>query len=118
MVLVAKYADHLPLYRPEAIFSRAGLAIPHSTLAQLVGCCGVQLQPSPTGLVSGVNSGISNAQLLSSSPHIMLAVACGRCPLGYPQVRAQSLWVTNGKIPARLSGTCCKAVISVRSPLT
>ncbi len=27
-VLVAKYADHLPLYRQEAIFCRAGLTIP------------------------------------------------------------------------------------------
>ena len=44
-VLVAKYADHLPLYRQEAIFGRAGLAIPRSTLAQWVGYCGVQLQP-------------------------------------------------------------------------
>ncbi len=44
-VLVAKYADHLPLYRQEAIFGRAGLAIPRSTLAQWVGTCGVQLQP-------------------------------------------------------------------------
>ena len=31
-VLVAKHADHLPLYRQEAIFGRAGLAIPRSTL--------------------------------------------------------------------------------------
>ena len=44
-VLVAKYADHQPLYRQEAIFERAGLAIPRSTLAQWVGACGVQLQP-------------------------------------------------------------------------
>ena len=44
-VLVAKYPDHLPLYRQEAIFGRAGLAIPRSTLAQWVGSCGVQLQP-------------------------------------------------------------------------
>ena len=44
-VLVAKYADHLPLYRQEAIFGRAGLAIPRSTLAQWVGTCGVRLQP-------------------------------------------------------------------------
>jgi transposase len=44
-VLVAKYADHLPLYRQEAIFGRAGLAIPRSTLAAWVGSCGVQLQP-------------------------------------------------------------------------
>ena len=44
-VLVAKDADHLPLYRQEAIFERAGLAIPRSTLAQWVGTCGVGLQP-------------------------------------------------------------------------
>jgi transposase len=31
-VLVAKYADHLPLYRQESIFGRAGLAIARSTL--------------------------------------------------------------------------------------
>ena len=43
-VLVAKYLDHLPLYRQEAIFERAGLAIARSTLAQWVGECGVQLQ--------------------------------------------------------------------------
>jgi transposase len=44
-VLVAKYADHLPLYRQEAIFARAGFGIARSTLAQWVGACGVQLQP-------------------------------------------------------------------------
>ncbi|MDI1251610.1 IS66 family transposase [Thermomonas sp.] len=44
-VLVAKYADHLPLYRQENLFARAGLAIARSTLAHWVGQCGVQLQP-------------------------------------------------------------------------
>ena len=44
-VMVAKYADHLPLYRQEKIFGRAGLAIARSTLAQWVGQTGVQLQP-------------------------------------------------------------------------
>ncbi len=44
-VLVAKFADHLPLYRQEAIFGRAGLAIARSTLGSWVGSCGVQLQP-------------------------------------------------------------------------
>ena len=44
-VLVAKYLDHLPLYRQEQIFGRAGLAIPRSTLAAWVGASGVQLQP-------------------------------------------------------------------------
>jgi transposase len=44
-VLVAKFLDHLPLYRQERIFERAGLAIARSTLAQWVGECGAQLQP-------------------------------------------------------------------------
>ena len=44
-VLVAKFADHLPLYRQESIFGRAGLAIARSTLGAWVGSCGVQLQP-------------------------------------------------------------------------
>ena len=44
-VMIAKFADHLPLYRQESIFSRAGLAIPRSPLAQWIGMTGVQLQP-------------------------------------------------------------------------
>ena len=44
-VLVAKYADHLPLYRQEGIFARAGMSLSRSTLAQWVGTCGVQLHP-------------------------------------------------------------------------
>lgn len=44
-VLVAKYADHLPLYRQEGIFARAGLALPRSTLGDWVGVCGLRLQP-------------------------------------------------------------------------
>ena len=51
-VLVAKYLDHLPLYRQEAIFERAGLAIARSTLAAWVGECGVQLQPLVDALVA------------------------------------------------------------------
>jgi len=44
-VMVAKFSDHLPLYRQEKIFGLAGLAIPRSTLAQWAGQIGVQLQP-------------------------------------------------------------------------
>ncbi|MGY2222439.1 IS66 family transposase [Pseudomonas gingeri] len=44
-VMVAKFSDHLPLYRQEKIFGRAGFAIPRSTLAQWLGQTGVQLQP-------------------------------------------------------------------------
>jgi transposase len=44
-VLVAKFLDHMPLYRQEAVFQRAGHLIARSTLAQWVGECGAQLQP-------------------------------------------------------------------------
>lgn len=44
-LLIAKYADHLPLYRQAQIFERAGLAIPTSTLSQWVGVCGLRLSP-------------------------------------------------------------------------
>jgi len=44
-VLVSKYADHMPLYRQEQMFARAGFAIPRSSLGQWVGVCGVRLQP-------------------------------------------------------------------------
>jgi transposase len=40
-VLVAKYSDHLPLYRQETILGRSGYAIPRLSLAQWVGVCGV-----------------------------------------------------------------------------
>ncbi|WP_176026002.1 IS66 family transposase, partial [Robbsia andropogonis] len=49
-VLVAKYGDHLPLYRQEHIFERAGFAIPRSTMGAWIGACGVQLQPLVDGL--------------------------------------------------------------------
>jgi transposase len=44
-VLVAKFLDHMPLYRQESVFERAGHVIARSTLAQWVGECGAQLQP-------------------------------------------------------------------------
>jgi len=44
-VLVAKYADHQPLYRQEEIFGRAGFPIPRSTQGQWVGVSGVKLAP-------------------------------------------------------------------------
>lgn len=53
-VMVAKFADHLPLYRQEKIFARAGLGIPRSTLAQWVGTCGVRLQPLVDALRNAV----------------------------------------------------------------
>lgn len=41
--MIASFADHLPLYRQEAMFGRAGLANSGSPLTQWLGTCGVQL---------------------------------------------------------------------------
>jgi transposase len=44
-VVVAKHADHLPLYRQSQILARHGVRIERSTLAQWVGATAAELQP-------------------------------------------------------------------------
>ena len=80
-VLVAKYADHLPLYRQESIFGRAGLAIPRSTLAAWVGACGVQLQP----LVDALRRSLMRSRVLHAdeTPVAMLKPGNGKAHRAY-----------------------------------
>jgi transposase len=80
-VLVAKYADHQPLYRQEAIFERAGVAIPRSTLAQWVGACGVQLQV----LVDALRSTLLECSVLHAdeTPVAMLVPGKGKTHRAY-----------------------------------
>src|SRR6056297_3191585 len=44
-VLVSKYADHLPLYRQAQIYSRQGVVLDRSTLADWVGRAAFELRP-------------------------------------------------------------------------
>lgn len=44
-VLVAKYCDHLPLYRQSTIYAREGVELERSTLADWVGQCNALLRP-------------------------------------------------------------------------
>lgn len=44
-VVIGKYADHLPLYRQQAQYLRAGVELARSTLAEWVGAVGVVLEP-------------------------------------------------------------------------
>jgi transposase len=94
-VLVAKYADHLPLYRQESIFARSGLALPRSTLAQWVGQCGVQLQP----LVDALRAELLQHSVLHAdeTPVAMLKPGHGKthraylwsyCTTGYNHTKA------------------------------
>jgi len=80
-VLVAKYADHQPLYRQEGIFERAGLALPRSTLAQWVGICGVRLQP----LVEALKAALLERAVLHAdeTPVAMLAPGKGKTHRAY-----------------------------------
>ena len=80
-VLVAKYLDHLPLYRQEAIFERAGHAIARSTLAQWVGECGVQLQP----LVDALSAELLRQSVLHAdeTPVAMLKPGHGKTHRAY-----------------------------------
>ena len=42
-VAIAKYVDHLPLYRQEAIYARSDIALSRTTLAEWIGAVGVAL---------------------------------------------------------------------------
>jgi transposase len=44
-ILVAKYAEHQPLYRQCEIYRRSGVNMARATLAEWVGVCGVALAP-------------------------------------------------------------------------
>jgi transposase len=80
-VLVAKHADHLPLYRQEQIFGRAGLAIPRPTLAAWVGQCGAQLRP----LVDALKDELLSCAVLHAdeTPVAMLAPGSGKTHRAY-----------------------------------
>jgi transposase len=57
-VLVAKYADHLPLYRQSEIYARAGVELDRSTLADWVGQSARLLRP----LVDAVGTHVMTAE--------------------------------------------------------
>ena len=80
-VLVAKYADSLPLYRQEAIFGRAGVAIPRSTLGAWVGQCGARLQP----LVEALKAHLLSCAVVHAdeTPVAMLAPGSGKTHRAY-----------------------------------
>ena len=92
-VLVAKYADHLPLYRQEGIYARAGLAIPRSTLAQWVGACGVQLQP----LVEAMRRQLRAQPVLHAdeTPVAMLDPGAGKTRRAYLWTYCSTAWSPN-----------------------
>ncbi len=55
-VLVSKYADHLPLYRQAQIYSRQGVDLDRSTLADWVGRAAFELRPVHEALMANLKS--------------------------------------------------------------
>ncbi len=80
-VMIAKYADHLPLYRQSGIFERSGLAIPASTLGQWVGQTGVALQP----VVDALKETLLTQRILHAdeTPVAMLDPGAGKTKRAY-----------------------------------
>jgi transposase len=94
-VLVSKYADHLPLYRQQQIYARAGVNLPRSTLADWVGRCGVELTP----LVACLRNALKQHNVLHAdeTPVSMLAPGKKRTHTAY-------VWAYASTRYARLQG--------------
>lgn len=105
-VIAAKYADHLPLYRQEGIYRRAGVELPRTMLASCVADAAQLLDP----LVGALEQYVLTAKKLHAddTPAPVLAPGKGRTHTG-------RLWAyVRDDRPA--SGTDPPAVVSRYSP--
>lgn len=89
-VLIAKYQDHLPLYRQQTVFERAGHALSRSTLAQWVGECGVQLQPLVDALKAEVLT--QNVLHADETPVAMLKPGLKKTHKAYLWTYSTTVW--------------------------
>ena len=72
-VLVGKYADHLPLYRQAQIYSRQGVDLDRSTLADWVGRAAFELRPVCDALMADLKR--STKLFMPSRPIVMQSPA-------------------------------------------
>ncbi len=79
-VLVAKYADHLPLYRQSQIYARTGVELDRSTLAEWVGAVSTLIDP----LLGALGRYVLNAEKLHAddTPVPVLAPGTGKTKIG------------------------------------
>jgi transposase len=80
-VIVAKYADHMPLHRQEGIYARMGVGIARSTMAGWIGQLEVLLEPLGERLRTSVIS--ESALQADETPVPVLAPGTGRTATGY-----------------------------------
>ena len=79
-VLVAKYADHLPLYRQAQIYERQGIQLDRSTLADWVGRAAYELRPLHERLLEALKS--STRLFADETPAPVLDPGRGRTKIG------------------------------------
>ncbi len=79
-VLVAKYADHLPLYRQSGIYAREGVDLERSTLADWVGRSAALLDP----LIEALRKDVLTSEVLhgDDTPVPVLAPGLGKTKTG------------------------------------
>lgn len=81
-VIVAKYCDHLPLYRQEQILARRhGINLPRQTLARWMGLAAEWLRPVHQAIKAGVMAG--GYVQLDETPIDYLEPGAGRALQGY-----------------------------------
>ena len=75
-IMVAKYGDHLPLYRQQQIYAREGVELSDSTLGDWVGACHQLLRP----LIDALHQHVFSAQKLHTddTPISVLAPGTGK----------------------------------------
>jgi transposase len=75
-IMVAKYGDHLPLYRQQQMYAREGVELSDSTLGDLVGACHQLLRP----LIDALHQYVFSAQKLRTddTPISVLAPGTGK----------------------------------------
>ena len=95
-VLVAKYGDHLPLYRQSQIFEREGLDLERSTLADWVGRSTALLEPLADAIGRHVLA--SQAIFADDTPVQMLTPGTGRTATArlWAYVRDERPWAGPG----------------------
>ena len=75
-IMVAKYGDHLPLYRQQQMYAREGVELSDSTLGDWVGACHQLLRP----LINALHQHIFSAEKLHTddTPISVLAPGTGK----------------------------------------
>lgn len=102
-VLVAKFADHTPLYRQAQIYSRQGLDLDRSTLASWVGKAAFELKPVFDRLLQDLKS--SRKLYMDETRAPVLDPGKGKTKTGYFWALARDDRPWNGEAPPGVAYT-------------